>query len=340
MRELIPELEEWLAQGRRFALATVTAAWGSAPRPVGSTMAVRDDGLCIGSVSGGCVETAVREAALEVLGGANPRLMEFTSGEGVWDVGLSCGGRIHVWIELGWPFRKDQRDRVLCAALIKLLQDGQSAIFISSLSAENPMLALYVPGSTCITNSSDLESQIVEIALQRYNGSQSGEVEIGGVPCFVRLFPSPERLIIVGAVHIAEPLVSFARILGFSTIVIDPREAQMVSLAPDRQIRAWPADALPSIRISEHDSCVTLTHDPKIDDQALVGFLQSPARYIGALGSKRSHADRLERLRLAGVGEKELRRIRGPVGLDIGAKTAEEIALSIVAELVQARRAQ
>lgn len=338
MRELVPELEEWLAQGRRFALATVTAAWGSSPRPVGSTMAIRDDGLCIGSVSGGCVETAVREAALEVLGGANPRLMEFTSGEGVWEVGLSCGGRIHVWIELGWPFRQDERDRVICAALIKLLQDGQRTLFVCSLDPENPMLALYVPGGTCITNSSDLEPQIVETALQRYNGGQSGEVEIGGVPCFVRLFPSPERLIIVGAVHIAEPLVTFASVLGFETVVIDPRESPVTGLNPDLFIRKWPAEALMDLNLNANDLCVTLTHDPKIDDPALVAFLSSPARYVGALGSRKSHAERLERLAASGFSESDLSRIHGPIGLDIGARTAPEIALSIVAEIVKVRR--
>jgi xanthine dehydrogenase accessory factor len=275
-------------------------------------MAVREDGVFAGSVSGGCVEGAVIAAALDALHDGRLRSLAF-GGEpdaSLWQIGLSCGGSIQVWVD-PTPFPWDDILRLLKSdepfALVTREDDGAKAVRVES---PEPVSAM---------------------------------AELDGRRHFVQAFPRRERLIVVGAVHISIPLVKLAKDLGFETIVIDPRatfaDEERYEVRPDRLIAKWPNEALDPRMLTEQTYAAVLTHDPKIDDQALELLLQSPVRYIGALGSRSTHAERRDRLANAGLQPATLDRIHGPIGLGIGARTTEEIALSIMAEIVQVRRA-
>ena len=323
-------MQRWLEEGHRFALATVTRTWGSSPRPVGAVMAVREDGAVIGSVSGGCVEGAVMQEALTALKSGEPKQLDFgaLSDESVWEVGLSCGGQIQVWLDPqplargAWPRAFDLicRDRpvVVVTQFVPLEQWA------------------YEPGSIW-TGPAALEPLLTSAIGER----KSQDVEVDGQRYFIHVLPCRERLILVGAVHIAMPLVRFAKELGFETIIIDPRPALASAdrfPGADSIVAQWPAQAFDNVEITEDAYAVVLTHDPKIDDAALEGLLRSPARYIGALGSRVTQEKRRRDLRERGFSDEDLARIHGPVGLAIGAKSPEEIALSIMAEIVQVRR--
>lgn len=283
MDDVLDTLDEWQRQGRRFAVGVLIEVEGSSPREVGSVLGVREDGLTVGSVSGGCVEAVVVREAIGLLGGGQPRVLEFGPDDPAdpFEVGLTCGGRIRVLVT-NWP------------------------------------------GSVGEVRS-----------LRRLTWTLPG----GGVVEQRWMRP---RLVIVGAVHIAIALIPLARSLGFETIVIDPRcafaDPARFPSKPDRLLPEWPAAVLPRLGPSEELFGVVLTHDPKIDDPALVYFLRSDARYVGALGGKASREARIDRLRQSGVSQESLARLRMPVGLSIGARTPQEIALSIMAEIVGARR--
>ncbi|HRI43945.1 MAG TPA: XdhC family protein [Fimbriimonadaceae bacterium] len=283
MDDVLAALEEWERQGRRFAVGVLIEVEGSSPREVGAILGVREDGLTVGSVSGGCVEAVVVREALGLLGGEPPRVLEFGPDDpsDPFEVGLTCGGRIRVLVTT-WPGSVEE-------------------------ARSRERLTWPLPG--------------------------------GGA--FEQKWTRP-RLVIVGAVHIAVELVPLARSLGFETIVIDPRcafaDPARFPVLPDRLLTEWPAVFLPSLGSAEELFGVALTHDPKIDDPALVHFLKSGARYVGALGGKASREARIDRFRQAGVSDESLPRLRMPVGLPIGARTPQEIALSIMAEIVEARR--
>jgi xanthine dehydrogenase accessory factor len=335
MRDIFPTLERWVGEGHRFALATVTNTWGSSPRPVGSMMGVREDGLICGSVSGGCVESAVIESALASLADGQHRQLHFgqLTDDEVWDVGLSCGGEIDVWID---PLPV-QRDRAIWDRLAELVKRDEPFTLVTLLVwGSSP-----VPGATSTKSS----GPIVEQSIEAFDpASPTGMAAETDRAAFVQPIPSRDKLVIIGAVHIAIPLVGFARDLGFETIVIDPRGTFSVEerfeVLPDRMLSMWPEKAFKSVALTGSTYAVLLTHDPKIDDKALSALLKSQVVYIGALGSRSTHAARRERLLAAGFGEEDLKRIHGPVGLSIGAKSPAEIALSIMAEIVQVRRAQ
>ncbi|MDO9487454.1 MAG: XdhC family protein [Sphingomonadaceae bacterium] len=290
----------WLAEGHGAAIATVVETWGSAPRRVGSHLVVRDDGLFEGSVSGGCVEGDVIANALEVIGERGFRRLDYGVADATaWEVGLACGGRIAILIQALDP---DRFAPSLLDRLIAARREGQP-------------LAL----------STDGEGRTRE-------GETEGE--------FVNRYAPPLRLAIVGAVHIAQALVPMARILGYDVTVIDPRgmfaaAARFDDVAIDAR---WPDEALAEWKPNAASAVVTLTHDPKLDDPALVAALASPAFYVGALGSRRTQAARLERLAAAGVPADQLTRIHGPAGLDLGAAGPAEIALSVAAQMTAAWR--
>lgn len=294
-------------------------------------MGVRDDGLICGSVSGGCVETAVIEAALASLSDGKARELKFEaiSEDKVWDVGLSCGGRIQIYVEPDPAVRHAD----LWNAVVSRIRADLPAVLITALDRSDA--CLWVPGDE------DPLGGAVEEAFRR---RMSGEVETDGKRVFVNVLAARERLVIIGSVHIAVPLVKFAAILGFETVVADPRsafaDAERYSTPPDRIVVDWPDAALAEIGLTADTYAAVLTHDPKIDDVALAVLLKSPVAYIGALGSRITQAKRQEALRAKGFSEAELARIHGPVGLNIGARTPEEIALSIIAEIVQVRRSR
>lgn len=332
MRDVLPTLLEWADAGYRFALATVTHTWGSSPRPLGSVMGVREDGVICGSVSGGCVETAVIQAATIALGDGQSQELVFgaLAADELWEVGLSCGGKIQVWLDPDPVGRNPaQWDR-----LVGCLQANDPCVLVTRLS---PYRSWLWPLAGDLPEWVAIEA---EIAMKK---GRSAEIELDGERFFLQAFPPREQLLIVGAVHIAVPLVQFARALGFETIVIDPRgqfaTAERFPVPPDRFIVEWPESALACLEITSATSVVVLTHDPKIDDVALAMLLRSPVRYLGALGSRTTQQNRRKKLAADGFSESDIQRIHGPIGLAIGAQTPEEIALSILAEIVQVRHA-
>ncbi len=296
MLALFGAVRTWLDAGHRVALATVIETWGSAPRRVGAHLAIRDDGLFEGSVSGGCVEGDVITAAADVLAGGTAQRLDYgVADERAWQVGLACGGRISVLVQpvAAGGFTPALVDRVIAAA-----SAGER-----------------------LTLATDLASGVTAEA---------------GAGAFVRVYDPPGRLMIVGAVHIAQALVPLARLLGFAPLVVDPRGSFAAAdrFAGTSVDPRWPDEALADWRPDEASAVVTLTHDPKLDDPALVAALGSPAFYVAALGSRRTQAARRERLLAAGFGEIELQRIHGPAGIDIGAANPAEIALSIAAQMI------
>ena len=327
MRDLFERAADWDAAGYGIALATVIKTSRSSPRPEGSVMLVRSDGLTCGSVSAGCAETSVIQAALDVLASGTATVITFDNqaSEPLFSVGPGCGGEVSIFVER-CPLQVAE-SASLWKQSADLIRAGKTHVWSVSLEPA-PVHALL---------SSD--DRIVKGA---YASSDVRIVEESGVSTFLHLRKAEERLFIVGGVHIAVALVTFAKLLGFHVTVIDPRapflDLDRFPTAPDALIQGWPSDVLPALGLDDQSYAVAITHDSKIDDDALKYLITSDARYIGALGSKSSHARRLDRLAGEGFEREALDRIRGPVGLEINALTPEEIALSIVAEMTQVRR--
>ena len=326
MRDVLPTLRRWTEEEKRFALATVTRTWGSSPRAVGSVMGVCSDGSTCGSVSGGCIESSVIEDALQALKSGEPRRLHFghVSDEKAWEVGLSCGGEIDVWIDPS-PV---ERDPELWSSLVSKLENDEPCVLATRFEPLSQVL--WTPGS------SGDEFQAA------YDARRSQGIEIEGEVWFLNVLPRRDRLVIIGAVHIARALVPLASEVGFETVVVDPRKAfateEAFGAGPDRIVDKWPEEALSEIDLTSDTYAVVLTHDPKIDDAALAVLLRSDVAYIGALGSRTTQAKKRKELGAKGFSDEELDRIHGPVGLSIGARTPEEIALSIMAEIVQVKR--
>ena len=335
MLDILETVEQWLSSNRKIALATVVQTWGSAPRGVGSKMAVTDDMAMVGSVSGGCVETAVIEEALESLQDRKPRLLTFgVSDDTAWDVGLTCGGRISVFVEpldkQWWPIAAAAvRDNQIAATVTVLEGDdaGQKAVF-----AADGTIEYTTPDLT-----PDQQTAFAQVAQSQL---QSGRATAAEQAVMVDVHQPRPHLIIIGGVHVAMPLQMFARAVGFRVSVIDPRQ---VFATPERFpevetiLHSYPDKALTQLGLDKNTYVTVLTHDPKIDDKALITALPSAVPYVGVLSSQRTHQQRLERLAEAGLTHEQMSRIRTPIGLNIGAKTPEEIALCILAEIVAVR---
>ena len=307
----------WAQAGRGAALATVVETWGSAPRRVGAQLAIAADGEMQGSVSGGCVEGAVVVEALEAIEDGAPRLLEYGVSDGdAFAVGLACGGKIRVLVE---PVGEKAMPFDVLGDLVRARAARQPVAYQVPLSGGVGRL---VTGGYA----------------DRFRMDRSGVEEDGDT--FVAIHNPPLRLVIVGAVHIAQALVPMARVAGFDAVVIDPREAfGSQARFPDAQvINDWPDAAMDTVGVDTRSAVVLLTHDPKLDDPALHIALRSDAFYIGALGSKRTHASRVARLEEAGFTAADIARINGPVGLDIGAASPPEIAVSILSQMIQALR--
>ncbi len=309
----IPETAlSWHQTGQGAVLATVIETWGSAPRPVGSQMAINGAGQIIGSVSGGCVEGAVVIEAQEALQDNRHRILEFGVSDGdAFAVGLACGGKIKVLVE---PIGTVMPEPAL-QALTKARTDRVPVAYVVDLDTGHREVTTTGHGD-------------------RFRMDRSG-FEPGG-QVFVAIHNPPLRMVIVGAVHIAQALVPMARIAGFDPFVVDPREsfASAARFPQTELIHDWPDAALEQVGLDARTALVLLTHDPKLDDPALHHALRGPVFYIGALGSKRTHAGRCERLSAAGFTQDEIARIHGPVGLDLGAASPSEIAVSIMAQII------
>jgi xanthine dehydrogenase accessory factor len=320
---------EWLKEGRDVALATVIKTWGSSPRPVGSQLVIDQKGAFEGSVSGGCIESAVITEGLEVLRIGEPRHLQFgvTSAQ-AWEVGLTCGGEITIYIEKVTSRRLLEDMESMCLkqqgyCVITDLEKGEKTLL--PLEDDERIFYLFPNSEKAIRDAVNTERNVSFISHRRHY--------------FLHVFMPALELIIFGAVHIAQPLVKIARIVGFKVTLIDPREAfANKDRFPDIPVIVkWPEEALKG-RLHSRTALVTLTHDPKLDDPALMEGLKSNAFYIGALGSRISHAERMERLSSAGISKDSLKRIHGPVGLGIGAVSQEEIAISIIAQIIERRR--
>ena len=291
-------------KGAPMALATVVSTWGSAPRPRGSHMMVHGDGRFEGSVSGGCVESDIMATAADVIAGAPFQLKRYgVADAAAWEVGLPCGGEIEVLVQ---PVSAEGFDPELFDRIGEARGAGQTLSVTTDLST-----------------------------------GQSTLRPLAGAG-FINRYDPPRRLLIIGAVQIAQALAGLARELGIATVVIDPRARFLTAerfpgvTLDDR----WPDEAVAAYAPGASTAVVTLSHDTKIDDPALIAALAAPTGYVGALGSRRSHAARRERLAAAGVAQADLDRIDAPVGLDIGAIGPAEIALSIAAAMVAAFHAK
>jgi xanthine dehydrogenase accessory factor len=314
----------WIAKDGRVALATVVGTWGSAPVGIGGQMVVAPDGRFEGSVSGGCVEGEVIAEAEDILAGGIPKTLTFgVADETAWQVGLPCGGQIKVFLER--------------------LQDRDAAFVDRAIDARSSRRGLLVR-----TQLSDGAREIFERGDARADASvrqhlEAGESELVETPqgeVFLHAMVPPARVLVIGATHIGQILAQLVRLAGHEVIVIDPRtafaaEARFPGIRLDTE---WPQDTIPKIGLDPYTAVVALAHVGHIDDEALKLAMRSNCFYIGALGSKRNHAKRTERLKGAGFSDAEIGRIHCPIGLNIGAHSPPEIAISIMAELVLALR--
>lgn len=326
--EIIQKSLSWIEQGREIAIATVIATWGSSPRPVGSQMVVDGKGNFQGSVSGGCIEGEVIAEALEVIQEGSPRILSFgVTNDQAWDSGLACGGKVDVWV------CKATKQGEILKKLNHLLENRKTIFLVADLETGEKTFVSPNDSESFKNLPLNIEKNITEVF-----GKGDGVVlESENKRFFLHRFVPEPRLLIVGAVHISMALSRIAKIAGYEVVIIDPRKAfATIERFPDVELRDdWPDEALKEINVCPKTAVVVLTHDPKIDDPALIEALGSKAFYVGALGSTRTHADRLARLELNGVSKESLGRIHAPVGLSIGAKSPQEIALSIMAEIVQ-----
>lgn len=335
MRNLLDQIEIWLKNGQSVALATVIKTWGSSPRPAGAGMAVTEAGEITGSVSGGCVESAVIDTAMQVLRTGQSDRIHFGVGDDqAWDVGLSCGGEIDVFVR-----QFDQNNLEIWKTALSKTNSVCMALVLTGLeSYRGADLIIENSGSVLPELSQETATKLKEIAcIQRTAGIQQVESPEIVEVFFQKILPAPE-LILVGGVHIAIPLATVAKTVGFEVTVIDPRRLfSTEDRFPDIKLLLpeWPEGAFQKITITESSAIVMLTHDPKIDDPALKIALNSPAFYVGALGSRKTHKKRIERLQITGLSQSKLDQIHAPVGLDLGGKTPPEIALGIMAEILQ-----
>ena len=346
MHEVTADISRWLQAGEPVVLATVVQTWGSAPRAAGGKMAVAAGDRLSGSVSGGCVEGAVAECAAQVLRDGRPQLLRFgVADETAWEVGLACGGTIEVFVQ---PLAPAVFEFVRAAR--ENFQGAVRAIVVRSAAAGllGSELLLREDGAQAGTLSAVLDAAaLIEMQRALHSGkSKCVPIESAAgerIELFLDVLLPPATLIIIGGVHIAVPLCALAGTLGYRTVVVDPRRAfGSAERFPhvDQLLTAWPDAALATLGINTNTAIALLTHDPKLDDPGLLLALPSAAFYVGALGSPATNAKRRQRLLDAGLAPAVLDRLHAPIGLDLGGRSPEEIALSIMAQVVSARHAR
>ena len=348
MRELAPALRALCASGTRFALATVAGTSGSTPRPLGSVMAVTPDGAALGSLSGGCVEAAVYDAAQAVLAGGEPSFHRFgVSDDDAFAVGLTCGGVLDVLVA--------EPDPALVEEVLASLEVDEPVALATVVSGPAPhgaQLAVTDGGVSGSLGTEGLDVAVTADARGMLAAGQTGlrhygprgERRVDEVAVLVTSHAPPPRMLVFGATDFAGALVQVGRFLGYRVVLCDARP---VFATPQRfpqaheVVCAWPHDYLRAEvaagRVDARTVVAVLTHDPRFDVPLLGVALASPATYVGAMCSRRTHDARIAQLRAAGVDEGALARLRSPIGLDLGGRTAEETAVSIAAELVQSR---
>jgi len=355
MRDLLETLDAWRAEGVSAGRAIVVRTFGSAPRPEGAVLIVADDGRLMGSVSGGCVEGAAAEEIERARSTGNARVIRYgISDEEAWDVGLACGGTIDVLVEPTVPAA------VETAAAESLGPHGRSMAVVTPLPADAPPpeFGLHPPGDGApptppiliaadgailsgTTGDAATDADLGRAAARILDDGRSRTMEVGGRSYFVEAFPVRPRLVVVGAVEVARSLVRYAAELGYETVVVDGRASFATKerfAQVDRIEVAWPDEAFDTLDVGPNDAVAILSHDPKFDEPAIVEATRRGCRYVGAVGSRKTQADRRERLRDAGLTPDEIGSLRGPIGLDLGGRDPAETALAIMAEIVAARR--
>jgi xanthine dehydrogenase accessory factor len=353
MKELLDTLSSWQGEGIDAGRAVVVRTFGSAPRPEGAALLYASDGRIAGSVSGGCVEGAAAEQIEHARATGHARVIRYgISDEQAWDVGLACGGTIDVLVEPVVPAAAVE------AAAASIGAGGRGAAVVTPLPIDSPPAegGPHEPGQGAppeaplvvredgrlegTLGDQALDAALVEGALEALRRGQSRTVELGGRSLFIEVFPVRPRLVVVGAVEVARSLVRLAKELGFETVVIDGRASFATPERfpdVDRLVVGWPDEIADDIGLGPNDAVAVLTHDVKFDEPAIVEALRRGCRYVGAVGSRKTQAERRKRLREAGVSDASLTELRGPVGLDLGGRQPAETALAILAEVVAER---
>src|SRR5579859_1163005 len=335
MKELLPDIERWREAGKKVAVATVVQAYGSAPRRPGAKMAISEDGEFVGSVSGGCVENDVVEHAKQVIEEDHPRLVPYgISDEMAFNVGLACGGQIEVFIQ---PFGKAFPTEKPVAFAYVVDGEGQG----------NGLLAWEMGKHRGSLGHGDaFDAKVAADAIAKLREGQSGQLRYDDAPdgplrVFVDTYPAQPTIVIFGGVHIGVALARLAKVTGgFRVVVVDLCDdtATTERFASADEIHVMHADDyLKGHPLHSNSYVAVLSHDPKLDDPALFGALQSDARFIGAIGSPKTQRERHARLAAAGLSEEQLARLHGPVGLDIGAQSPEEIGVAVLAQIIAAK---
>ena len=347
MRDLVAELTSWWQAGDRFALATVVGVRGSAPRQPGASMAVSASGDVIGSVSGGCVEGAVYETATEVLSSGEPVLTTYgISDDDAFAVGLTCGGILDVLVRAVGPDSHPE----LPAVLTSIAQHEPVAVatVIGGEAGLGRQLAVWPDRAAGSLGTEGLDVAVVDDARGMLAHGQTGVRHYGprgerrqdDTAVFVEALAPPPRLLVFGAIDFAAAVARVGKLVGYHVTVCDARPVFATEKRfpdADEVVCEWPHRYLAATQVDERTAITVLTHDPKFDVPLLEIALRTPAAYVGAMGSRRTHDDRMARLRETGLTDAELARLRSPIGLDLGARTPEETAVSIAAEIIGLR---
>lgn len=342
MKDILADLDRWQGQGEAVALATLVAVHRSAPRPPGARMVVTRGGALAGSIAGGCVEGDLVERAMQVLDGGQPVVVQYGIADELgFQVGLSCGGSVDVLIE---PFVADAAWDTVRRA-VELQQPAALAVALAPDALIGRRIAVRPEGALTGGIDPDLDGPVTLAArrLLMEEGTRLLTLPWRGQEAgiFIEAVLPPPHLLIVGATHAAIALSRMAKQLDFRVTVIDARSLFATRERfpdADEMVRDWPDEALTALNLDCHAYVVVLTHDSKFDVPALARALRGGTRYIGAIGSRATHERRVEELRRQGFGDADLARIHAPIGLDLGARGPEELALAIMAEIVAARR--
>ena len=362
MRDILDQIVKWWDAGETFGLATVVRTFSSAPREPGAALAVSAEGEVVGSVSGGCVEGAVYELSGEVIANGEPMLQRYgISDDTAFSVGLTCGGIIDIFVE---PVSRESYPEL--GEIAGAVRAGEPVAVVTVIEGPGKIGARRViwpaegeppasqpaagmPLATGTLGSGDRLDQAVDddargmlaqgLTGVRHYGA-AGERRMDELSVFVQSFSPPPRMLVFGAIDFAAAVARIGKFLGYRVTVCDARPVFATTTRfpdADEVVTDWPHRYLSGVTTDERTVICVLTHDPKFDVPVLEVALRAPAAYIGAMGSRRTHEDRLDRLREAGMSEEELARLRSPVGLDLGARTPEETAVAIAAELIQLR---
>jgi xanthine dehydrogenase accessory factor len=328
VRELLETYDAWRAEGRQVGRAVVIRTYGSAPRQEGSVLLVADDGRMVGSVSGGCVEGAAAEAVAEAQRSGHASVIRYgISDDQAWSVGLACGGTIEVLVQPDVPEAVVEAARAQSTGALP----GIGTTVLTELPSSEPNDAV-----------AELDQQPLDaLRSAALAAGRSRRAELGDRPVFIEAFPVRPRLVIVGATEIARSLVGLAGALGYERVVIDARSAFATRERfpdVDQLLTDWPDEAFDAIGLGPNDAVAVLSHDPKFDEPAILEAIRRGARYVGAIGSRKTQADRRRRLVEMGVTEAQLAGLHGPIGLDLGGREPAETALAILAEIVASRR--